>query len=75
VKAAILYRANTPLGRSTQQQGAQTGEARVRVKAAGARHSDWPAGVTNVSPGDHVIFLPPAVRPLSLLLDRPLDPL
>jgi len=83
MKAAILYKANTPLEVvDVQQQGAQTGEARVRVKAAGVCHSDWHimngdwtlplpmvlgheaagivedvgAGVTNVEPGDHVIF-------------------
>jgi S-(hydroxymethyl)glutathione dehydrogenase/alcohol dehydrogenase len=83
MKAAILYKANTPLEVvEVQQQGAQAGEARVRVKAAGVCHSDWHiingdwtlplpmvlgheaagivedvgAGVTNVKPGDHVIF-------------------
>ena len=83
MKAAILYKANTPLEVvEVQQQGAKAGEARVRVKAAGVCHSDWHimngdwtlplpmvlgheaagivedvgAGVTNVKPGDHVIF-------------------
>jgi NDMA-dependent alcohol dehydrogenase len=83
MKAAVLYKANTPLEVvELQQQGPQAGEARVRVKAAGVCHSDWhimngdwtpplpmvlgheasgiveevAPGVTNVKPGDHVIF-------------------
>ena len=37
MKAAILYKANTPLEVvDVQQQGPQAGEARVAVKAAGA---------------------------------------
>jgi S-(hydroxymethyl)glutathione dehydrogenase / alcohol dehydrogenase len=83
MKAAVLYKANTPLEViELEQQDPQAGEARVRVKAAGVCHSDWHiingdwtlplpmvlgheaagvvdavgAGVTNVKPGDHVIF-------------------
>jgi S-(hydroxymethyl)glutathione dehydrogenase/alcohol dehydrogenase len=83
VKAAVLYKANTPLEIvELTQQGPQAGEARVKVMAAGICHSDWhimngdwtpplpmvlgheaagvveevAAGVTNVKPGDHVIF-------------------
>jgi S-(hydroxymethyl)glutathione dehydrogenase/alcohol dehydrogenase len=83
MKAAVLYKANTPLEVvEVEQQGPQAGEARVRVKATGVCHSDWHimngdwtlplpmvlgheaagivdtvgAGVTNVKPGDHVIF-------------------
>ncbi len=83
MKAAILYKANTPLEVvDVQQQGPQGGEVRVGVKAAGVCHSDWHimngdwtlplpmvlgheaagiveevgAGVSNVKPGDHVIF-------------------
>jgi len=83
MKAAILYKPNTPLEVvEVQQQGPKAGEARVRVKAAGICHSDWHVingdwtmplpmvlgheaagivdevapGVTNVKPGDHVIF-------------------
>jgi NDMA-dependent alcohol dehydrogenase len=83
MKAAVLYKPNTPLQVvDVQQQGPQAGEARVRVKAAGVCHSDWHimngdwplplpmvlgheaagiveevgAGVTNVTPGDHIIF-------------------
>ncbi len=83
MKAAILYKPNTPLEVvQVEQQGPKAGEARVRVKAAGICHSDWHVingdwtmplpmvlgheaagiveevapGVTNVKPGDHVIF-------------------
>ena len=83
VKAAVLYKANTPLEVvELNQEGPKAGEARVKVKAAGICHSDWHimngdwtpplpmvlgheaagiveevgAGVTNVKPGDHVIF-------------------
>jgi NDMA-dependent alcohol dehydrogenase len=83
MKAAVLYKPNTPLQVvDVQQQGPQAGEARVRVKAAGVCHSDWHimngdwplplpmvlgheaagivedvgSGVTNVKPGDHIIF-------------------
>jgi S-(hydroxymethyl)glutathione dehydrogenase / alcohol dehydrogenase len=83
MRAAVLYKPNTPLQVvDVEQQGPQAGEARVRVKAAGVCHSDWHiingdwtlplpmvlgheaagvveevgAGVTNVKPGDHVIF-------------------
>jgi len=42
MKAAILYKANTPLEVvDVQQQGPQAGEARVKVMAAGVCHSDW----------------------------------
>jgi NDMA-dependent alcohol dehydrogenase len=42
MKAAVLYKANTPLEVvDLEQDGPQAGEARVRVKAAGVCHSDW----------------------------------
>ena len=42
MKAAILYKANTPLEVvEVEQQGPQAGEARVRVMATGVCHSDW----------------------------------
>ena len=54
MKAAILYKANTPLEVvDVQQQGAQAGEARVRVKAAGVCHSDW-----HIINGDWTLPLP-----------------
>jgi S-(hydroxymethyl)glutathione dehydrogenase / alcohol dehydrogenase len=85
MKAAILYKANTPLEVvDVQQQGPQAGEARVAVKAAGVCHSDW-----HIMNGDWTLPLPMvlgheaagvveevgtgvAVRPLPLLLDRAL---
>ena len=83
MKAAVLFKANTPLEIvELAQEGPRAGEARVKVKAAGICHSDWHimngdwtpplpmvlgheaagiveevgAGVTNVVPGDHIIF-------------------
>ena len=83
MKAAICWEPNKPLEiADLDQQGPQTGEARVRVKATGICHSDWhvingdwtlplpmvlgheAAGVveevgpdvSNVTPGDHVVF-------------------
>jgi NDMA-dependent alcohol dehydrogenase len=83
LKAAVLYKANTPLEVvDLVQEGPKAGEARVKVKAAGICHSDWHImngdwtpplpmvlgheaagmveevgpGVTNVKPGDHIIF-------------------
>src|SRR5712664_4136973 len=54
MKAAILYKANTPLEVvDVQQQGPQAGEARVRVKAAGVCHSDW-----HIMNGDWQLPLP-----------------
>jgi len=54
MKAAILYKANTPLEVvDVQQQGPQGGEARVRVKAAGVCHSDW-----HIINGDWTLPLP-----------------
>ncbi len=42
MKAAVLYKANTPLEVvDLVQEGPRTGEARVKVKAAGICHSDW----------------------------------
>jgi S-(hydroxymethyl)glutathione dehydrogenase / alcohol dehydrogenase len=42
VKAAVLYKANTPLEVvDLVQEGPRGGEARVKVKAAGICHSDW----------------------------------
>ena len=83
MKAAVLFKANTPLEIvDLTQEGPRAGEARVKVKAAGICHSDWHImngdwtpplpmvlgheaagiveevgpGVTNVVPGDHIIF-------------------
>src|SRR5881628_3561113 len=54
MKAAILYKANTPLEVvDVQQQGPQAGEARVRVMAAGVCHSDW-----HIMNGDWTLPLP-----------------
>jgi len=54
MKAAILYKANTPLEVvDVEQQGPQAGEARVRVKAAGVCHSDW-----HIMNGDWPLPLP-----------------
>src|SRR5215471_1028087 len=54
MKAAILYKPNTPLEVvEVQQQGPKAGEARVRVKAAGICHSDW-----HVINGDWTMPLP-----------------
>ena len=54
MKAAILYKANTPLEVvDVQQQGPQAGEARVAVKAAGVCHSDW-----HIINGDWTLPLP-----------------
>jgi S-(hydroxymethyl)glutathione dehydrogenase/alcohol dehydrogenase len=54
MKAAILYKANTPLEVvDVQQQGPQAGEARVAVKAAGVCHSDW-----HIMNGDWTLPLP-----------------
>lgn len=42
MKAAVLYKPNTPLEVvDVEQQGPQAGEARVRVRATGICHSDW----------------------------------
>ena len=42
MKAAVLYKANTPLEIvNLTQQGPQAGEGRVKVMAAGICHSDW----------------------------------
>src|SRR5437899_8010269 len=57
MKAAILYEANTPLQVvEVEQQGPQSGEARVRVKAAGICHSDW-----HIMNGDWPLPLPMAL--------------
>src|SRR5262249_30267307 len=54
MKAAILYKANTPLEVvDVQQQGPKGGEVRVRVKAAGVCHSDW-----HIINGDWTLPLP-----------------
>src|SRR5258705_526938 len=54
MKAAILYKPNTPLEVvEVEQQGPKAGEARVRVKAAGICHSDW-----HVINGDWTMPLP-----------------
>src|SRR6185295_1639901 len=63
VKAAVLFKANTPLEIvDLTQEGPRAGEARVKVKAAGICHSDW--HIMNgdwtpplpIVPGDHIIF-------------------
>ena len=42
MRAAVLYKPNTPLEVvDVEQQGPQPGEARVRVRASGVCHSDW----------------------------------
>jgi len=83
MKAAVCFEHNERLDVvDLEQQGPQTGEVRVKVKAAGICHSDWHimngdwtpplpmvlgheaagiveevgAGVTSVTPGDHIIF-------------------
>ena len=54
MKAAVLYKANTPLEVvDVQQQGPQAGEARVKVMAAGVCHSDW-----HIMNGDWQLPLP-----------------
>ena len=54
MKAAVLYKPNTPLEIvELQQQGPQAGEARVKVKAAGVCHSDW-----HIMNGDWTLPLP-----------------
>src|SRR3989442_14318238 len=59
MKAAILYKANTPLEVvDVEQQGPQAGEARVRVMATGVCHSDW-----HVIKGDWALPLPMVLGP------------
>src|SRR5688500_8863460 len=54
MKAAVLYKANTPLEVvDVEQEGPRAGEARVRVKAAGICHSDW-----HIMNGDWTMPLP-----------------
>src|SRR5438876_8377956 len=54
MKAAILFKANTPLEVvDVEQQGPQAGEARVRVMATGVCHSDW-----HIINGDWTMPLP-----------------
>src|SRR5438034_426759 len=54
MKAAVLYKANTPLEVvDVEQQGPQAGEARVRVMATGVCHSDW-----HIINGDWTLPLP-----------------
>jgi NDMA-dependent alcohol dehydrogenase len=54
MKAAVLYKPNTPLEVvELQQQGPQAGEARVKVMAAGVCHSDW-----HIMNGDWQLPLP-----------------
>src|SRR5262249_15794494 len=54
MKAAILYKPNTPLEVvEVEQQGPKAGEARVKVKAAGVCHSDW-----HIINGDWTMPLP-----------------
>ncbi|MBI1737502.1 MAG: Zn-dependent alcohol dehydrogenase [Candidatus Rokubacteria bacterium] len=54
MKAAVLYKPNTPLEVvELQQQGPQANEARVKVMAAGVCHSDW-----HIMNGDWTLPLP-----------------
>ncbi|HEU4370715.1 MAG TPA: alcohol dehydrogenase catalytic domain-containing protein [Methylomirabilota bacterium] len=54
MKAAVLYKANTPLEVvDVTQEDPRAGEARVRVKAAGVCHSDW-----HIMNGDWTLPLP-----------------
>src|SRR5688572_27719342 len=54
MKAAVLYKANTPLEVvDVEQEGPRAGEARVKVKAAGVCHSDW-----HIINGDWTMPLP-----------------
>ena len=54
MKAAVLYKPNTPLEVvDVQQQPPKAGEARVKVKAAGVCHSDW-----HIINGDWTLPLP-----------------
>jgi NDMA-dependent alcohol dehydrogenase len=54
MKAAVLYKANTPLEVvDVKQEDPRPGEARVRVKAAGVCHSDW-----HIMNGDWTVPLP-----------------
>jgi S-(hydroxymethyl)glutathione dehydrogenase / alcohol dehydrogenase len=54
MKAAVLYKANTPLEVvDVKQDDPKPGEARVRVKAAGVCHSDW-----HIMNGDWTVPLP-----------------
>ncbi|HEU5319744.1 MAG TPA: Zn-dependent alcohol dehydrogenase, partial [Methylomirabilota bacterium] len=54
MKAAVLYKANTPLEVvDVKQEDPRAGEARVRVKAAGVCHSDW-----HIMNGDWTLPLP-----------------
>src|SRR2546421_12266798 len=54
MKAAILYKANTPLEVvDVEQDGPKAGEARVRVMATGVCHSDW-----HIINGDWTMPLP-----------------
>jgi NDMA-dependent alcohol dehydrogenase len=54
MKAAVLYKPNTRLEVvDLEQQGPRTGEARVRVMAAGVCHSDW-----HIINGDWTLPLP-----------------
>src|SRR5580765_1358631 len=54
MKAAVLFKANTPLEIvDLTQEGPRAGEARVKVKAAGICHSDW-----HIMNGDWTVPLP-----------------
>jgi NDMA-dependent alcohol dehydrogenase len=54
MKAAVLYKPNTPLEVvDVKQDDPKAGEARVRVKAAGVCHSDW-----HIINGDWTLPLP-----------------
>jgi S-(hydroxymethyl)glutathione dehydrogenase/alcohol dehydrogenase len=54
MKAAVLYKPNTPLEVvDVTQEDPRAGEARVRVKAAGVCHSDW-----HIINGDWTLPLP-----------------
>ena len=54
MKAAVLYKPNTPLEVvDVKQEAPRAGEARVKVKAAGVCHSDW-----HIMNGDWTVPLP-----------------
>ena len=54
MKAAVLYKANTPLEVvDVKQEDPRPGEARVKVTAAGVCHSDW-----HIMNGDWTVPLP-----------------
>ena len=73
MKAAVLYKANTPLEVvEVKQEDPRPGEARVKVKAAGVCHSDW-----YIMNGDWTVPLPMVLatrRPASSRTSGPASP-